>query len=128
MRFLHKLVIDFLRGHAINFKRFQSLVIGAGAVTMVMSIPCCRLILIQLNFRKNGLIANAERIISAAIKGTDRQASKSRIRGRAAATNRSKNFIHGIAAQRDAAADGLAFAELKLAMLWRDLLTTALRP
>src|SRR5437868_2175739 len=69
---------------------------------------------VQVNFGKDGLITDTERIISAAIEGAGGEAAKIANPRQGGRDEAIEEFIHGIAAKSDAAADGLAFAQLEI--------------
>src|SRR3989442_14118809 len=104
----------FGKGHAQKFEQVHRFFVGSGSGDDGNVHALLPFDLIELDFRKNGLVAHAQRIIAAPVKGASGEAAKIANARQGGGDEPVKKFIHGIAAQSNAAADGLALAQLEV--------------
>src|SRR5579883_2098305 len=111
--------LDFLglafgEGHAHEFKQFEGVFVVAGAGHNRDIHALLALNLVQLDFRKNGLVPDAQRVVTAAVERAGRQPAEIADSRQGRRDQAVKEFIHRVTAQGNVAADGLALAQLEI--------------
>ena len=104
LRFAHGFFAG--KGHSHTGQQIQRLVVGAGAGYDSHIHPLRAFHFVHFDFRENGLLGNAHRVIALAVEGFRVDAAEVTDARQRSSGEAIEKLVHHLAAQRDVAADG----------------------